>query len=235
MREPFIFNLYHGGVEGARLETILPKFDRVLNNVCALIDDTLRDIVVKSIFKASLEGYAWVLLDGGPSRAFSDFDVVMMEDDLNILKDLFVAEGEGLPRSLVNEEARFAHQILSLFSLRAESVIQLLMTSSEQSSIGLEAHNYGHRHLGDAHTLIRVLCHKKEREASKFLKRHYHLPASSVYDEGAEEDASMKSPLMADLIKRSASFRWSDKSSSSFRSLKKKIQEATSEFRHVGW
>lgn len=27
-----------------------------------------------------------MLLDGGPSRAFSDFDVVMMEDDLNILK-----------------------------------------------------------------------------------------------------------------------------------------------------
>ncbi|KAJ8555736.1 hypothetical protein K7X08_013232 [Anisodus acutangulus] len=235
MREPFIVNLYHGGVEGAQLETILPQFDRVLNNVCALIDDTLRDIVVKSIFKASLEGYAWVLLDGGPSRAFSEFDVVMMEDDLNILKDLFVADGEGLPRSLVEEEARFAHQILSLFSLRAESVIQLLMTSSEHSSIGLEAHKYGHRHLGDAHTLIRVLCHKKEREASKFLKRHYHLPASSVYDEAAAEDVSMKSPLMADLIKRSASFRWSDKSSSSFRSFKKKLQEATSDFRHVGW
>lgn len=234
MREPFIFNLYHGDVEGARLETILPQFDRVLNNVCDLIDDTLRDIVVKSILKASLEGYVWVLLDGGPSRAFSDFDVIMMEDDLNILKDLFVADGEGLPRSLVEEEARFAHQILSLFSLRAESVIQLLMTSSEHSSIGLEVHKYGHRHLGDAHTLIRVLCHKKEREASKFLKRHYHLPASSVYDEAAREDAA-KSPLMTDLIKRSASFRWSDKSSSSFRSLKKKIQEATSDFRQGGW
>ncbi|KAL3331289.1 hypothetical protein AABB24_034886 [Solanum stoloniferum] len=234
MREPFIFNLYHGDVEGARLETILPQFDRVLNNVCALIDDTLRDIVVKSIFKASLEGYAWVLLDGGPSRAFSDFDVVMMEDDLNILKDLFVADGEGLPRSLVEEEARFAHQILSLFSLRAESVIQLLMTSSEHNS-GLEAHKYGQRHLGDAHTLIRVLCHKKEREASKFLKQYYHLPPSSVYNGAAVEDSSMKSPLMADLIKRSASFRWSDKSSSSFRSLKKKIQDATSDFRQVGW
>lgn len=57
-------------------------------------------------------------------------------------------------------------------------MIQLLMTSSEHSS-GLEAHKYGHRHLGDAHTLIRVLCHKKEREASKFLKRYYHLPPSS--------------------------------------------------------
>lgn len=56
-----------------------------------------------------------------------------------------------------------------------------------------------------------------------------------MYDEAATEDASVKSPLMADLIKRSASFRWSDKGSSSFRSFKKKIQEATSDFRHVGW
>lgn len=58
---------------------------------------------------------------------------------------------------------------------------------------------------------------------------------SAVYSGAAVEDSSMKSPLMADLIKRSASFRWSDKSSSSFRSLKKKIQDATSDFRQVGW
>ena len=32
------------------------------------------------------EGFAWVLLDGGPSRAFSDSDVVLMEDDLTMLK-----------------------------------------------------------------------------------------------------------------------------------------------------
>lgn len=32
------------------------------------------------------EGYVWVLLDGGPSRAFSNSDVMMMEDDFNTLK-----------------------------------------------------------------------------------------------------------------------------------------------------
>lgn len=34
------------------------------------------------------------------------------------LKDLFIADGEGLPRSLVEEEAKFAHQLLSLYSLQ---------------------------------------------------------------------------------------------------------------------
>lgn len=33
--------------------------------------------------------------------------------------------------------------------------------------------------MDDANTLIRVLCHKKDKEASKFLKLNYHLPASS--------------------------------------------------------
>ncbi|KAL2544069.1 hypothetical protein Fot_13302 [Forsythia ovata] len=211
LRDSFLFHLYRGGVEGNRLDGILPQFDGALNTVCGLIDDTIRDLVVSSIFKASMEGFVWVLLDGGPSRAFSDPDISMIEEDLKILKDLFVADGEGLPRYLVEEEAKFSHQILSLFSLQTESVIQMLMTSSEHISVGANGRNYGQRYLGDAHTLIRVLCHKKDREASKFLKRHYQLPSSSEYDENPQEDFSVSSPLVADLIKRSASFRWSEK------------------------
>ncbi|KAI3468779.1 hypothetical protein Pfo_025442 [Paulownia fortunei] len=227
MRDSFLFYLYHGGVEGNRLDGILPEFDRVLNNVCGLIDDTIRDVVVSSIWKASLEGFMWVLLDGGPSRAFSDTDITMIEEDFNMLKDLFVADGEGLPRSLVVEEAKFYRRILSLFSLQTESLIQMLMASSEHISVGVSSYKNGQRYLGDAHTLIRVLCHKKDREASKFLKRHYRLPSSSEYDETAEENSSLSSPLVADFLKRSTSFRWSEKGHSSFRSIKKKLQEAT--------
>lgn len=32
------------------------------------------------------DGFVWVMLDGGPSRAFSDTDISLMEDDLNMLK-----------------------------------------------------------------------------------------------------------------------------------------------------
>ncbi|XP_027084431.2 protein unc-13 homolog isoform X3 [Coffea arabica] len=226
LRKSFLYRLYHGGVENSRLDSLLPSLDGALNQVCGLIDDALRDRVVSSIFRATLEGYVWVLLDGGPSRAFSDLDIPLMEDDLNMLKDLFVADGEGLPRSLVEEEAKFAHQLLSLFSLQAESVIQLLMSSSQHISVGLEVHKSGHRCLGDADTLIRVVCHKKDREASKFLKEQYKLPASSEYDEDGVEP-NFKSVLVTDLIRRSASARWSDKGHSSFKSIKKKLQEAT--------
>nr|XP_043606752.1 protein unc-13 homolog [Erigeron canadensis] len=224
LRESFLFRLYHGTVEGARLENLLPQIDSVLNRVCNLIEDTLRDMVVASICRAALDGYVWVLLDGGPSCAFSDSDITIMEDDLNMLKDLFVADGEGLPRSLVEVESKLAHQILSLFSLDAESVIHMLMMASENLSTGFGSGVRGQRSLDDANTLIRILCHKKDKEASKFLKVHYHLPASSDYLDPPSYESTPKSPIGAEFL-RSTSVKWGDKGSSSFRLLKKRFQE----------
>ncbi|CAL5360013.1 hypothetical protein CsSME_00050374 [Camellia sinensis var. sinensis] len=233
LRDSFLFHLYRGSVEGARFDSVLPYFDTVLNHICGHIDDNLRDLLVSSICRASLEGYVWVLLDGGPSRAFSVSDITMMEDDLSMLKDLFVADGEGLPRSLVEKEASFAHQVLDLFSLQTESVIQMLMSASEHISVGLESCKDGRRCLGDAHTLIRVLCHKKDREASKFLKRQYQLPASSEYGDTPTGDSNSKSSLIADHLMRSTSSHWSAKGSRSFRSMKKKFKDGSLSMRFV--
>ncbi|KAL1834842.1 hypothetical protein ACET3Z_004493 [Daucus carota] len=234
MRDTFLFRLYRGSVGSARFDNILPNFDTVLNNICDYVDDVLRDLVVASICKASLDGFVWVLLDGGPSCAFSDADINMMEEDLNMLKDFFIADGEGLPRSLVENEAQFAHQILNLYSLQTESVIQMLMTASELIPTGVESHKHGHRHLVDAHTLVRVLCHKKDKEASQFLKLHYQLPASSDYeDESPLKEPGLKPPMMADLL-RNTSMQWSNNGHDSFKSIKKKFQKVTSEIRHSG-
>ncbi|XP_052307929.1 protein unc-13 homolog isoform X4 [Populus trichocarpa] len=232
LRDQFLFHLYRGDVGSSRLESFLPHVDTVLDHICGLIDDTLRDLVVLSICRASLEGYVWVLLDGGPSRAFSDSDITMMEDDLNVLKEFFVAEGEGLPRSLVEQEAKFAQQILGLFSLKTETVIRMLMNASEHISIRVDS-QHGHMGLEDAHTLVRVLCHKKDREASKFLKQQYELPMSSEYDDTSSRDSNFGSPLIPDLLKRSTSFHWPKNGQSSFKSIRKKLQAATSEIRDV--
>ncbi|XVF51538.1 hypothetical protein PTKIN_Ptkin04bG0192800 [Pterospermum kingtungense] len=118
LRDAFLFNLYRDNVESARLENFLPDFDTVLDNVCGLIDDAVRDVVVLSVYRASLEGFVWVLLDGGPCRAFSDSDIVLIEEDLMTLKEFFIADGEGLPRSLVEQEAKFAERVLNMFSLQ---------------------------------------------------------------------------------------------------------------------
>ncbi|EOY24649.1 Uncharacterized protein TCM_016195 isoform 3 [Theobroma cacao] len=86
LRDAFLFHLYRDNVESARLENFLTDFDTVLDNVCGLIDDSVRDLVVLSVYQASLEGFVWVLLDGGPCRAFSDSDSILMEEDLMMLK-----------------------------------------------------------------------------------------------------------------------------------------------------
>lgn len=62
---------------------------------------------------------------------------------------------------------------------QTQSLIKMLIASSQNISAGVNAYKKGQRYLGDSHTLVRVLCHKKDREASKFLKRHYRFPASS--------------------------------------------------------
>ncbi|XP_050150062.1 protein unc-13 homolog isoform X3 [Malus sylvestris] len=235
LRHAFLFGLYCGNVEGARLDGVLSHIDAVLGHVCGFIDDSLRDAVVSSICRASLEGFAWVLLDGGPSRAFSDSDIALMEDDLTTLKEFFVADGEGLPRSLVEQEAKLAEQILNLYSFQTETIIQMLMAASEQISSGLDSHDQSHMRLHNAHTLVRVLCHKKDREASKFLKRQYQFPMSSEYEDTPSTDQTAGSPFRSDLTKRSTSFRWNTNSPPSFKSFKKKLQEATSEIRNVAW
>ncbi|XP_010055606.2 protein unc-13 homolog isoform X2 [Eucalyptus grandis] len=234
LRDKVLSCLYCGNVESARLDKFLFHFDTELNRICGLLDESLRDLVVLSVYRASVDAFVWVLLDGGPSRAFSETDVSLMEDDFAMLKEFFIADGEGLPRSLVEKEAKFAAQILQLFSLKTDSVIQMLLNASQQISSGLHARRHGSIP-DDAYILIRVLCHKKDREASKFLKRQYQLPMSSEYDDTSSKDSAVGSTFMSDILERSSSFHWTEKGQRSLTSFRKKIQEATSELRHAAW
>ncbi|XP_038982553.1 protein unc-13 homolog isoform X9 [Phoenix dactylifera] len=237
MRDSFLFSLYQGSVESARFEIFIPLLDGVLDYICDLIIDTLRDQVVSSICQASmvLEGYVWVLLDGGPSRVFSDSDVTMMQEDLNVLKDFFIANGQGLPHVIVEKDARLAQQIIDLYSLKASTIIEMLMSASEHVSYYPESKKPGQRCANDAETLLRVLCHKKDEVASRFLKVHYKLPKSSDYEDVLGKEPALKSSLIEDMLKSNTSFNWTEKGQRGFRMMKKKFQEATSEIRHAPW
>ncbi|VAH50366.1 unnamed protein product [Triticum turgidum subsp. durum] len=178
----------------------------VLDQVCDLIVDVLRDRVVLRVFQACMEGFIWVLLDGGPSRAFLETDVNLMKDDLAMLEDLFIAEGQGLPSDVIEKEAKLAQQILDLYVLKADTIIDLLMKASEHMSHHPEPATARRRNVHDVHTLLRVLCHKKDNGASTFLKIQYHLPRSSDYDDVPVKDAPSKVPIFSDMLNRGASF-----------------------------
>uniref|UniRef100_A0A0D9W8C2 MHD1 domain-containing protein n=1 Tax=Leersia perrieri TaxID=77586 RepID=A0A0D9W8C2_9ORYZ len=88
--------LYSGicGTHSFSLCTGLALKVHVLDQVCDLIVDALRDQVVLRVFQACMEGLIWILLDGGPSRAFLETDVDLVQQDLAMIKDLFIAEGQ---------------------------------------------------------------------------------------------------------------------------------------------
>lgn len=62
--------------------------------------------------------------------------------------------------------------------LQAGDIIEMLMNASEQITSDSNVPKFRKRSPDNADTLLRILCHKKEKEASKFLKRHYQLPNS---------------------------------------------------------
>jgi len=55
----------------------------------------------------------------------------------------------------------------------------MLRSASNHISYQPAPKSPGNRSAQDADTLFRVLCHKKDNDASEFLKLHYQLPKSS--------------------------------------------------------
>ncbi|KAH9317164.1 hypothetical protein KI387_018933, partial [Taxus chinensis] len=179
MREPFINSLYRGSVSQARIESVIHVLDSVLGQLCDVIAGPLRDQVVIGLLQASLDGFVRVLLDGGPSRVFSQDDRIALEEDMQVLKDFFMAGGDGLPKGVVENAFTPAEQIVKLHSLPTETLIEKLMHESEHISTGTDPIRYGSRSSKDSDTLLRVLCHRSDKAASKFLKKQYRLPKSA--------------------------------------------------------
>eukprot|EP00249_Psilotum_nudum_P007988 c20960_g1_i1 orf=699-4043(-) len=178
MRESFIDGLYRGGVAVSRVESVVNGLDSVLGQICEVIVQPLRDRVVLGLLQASVDGTQRVLLDGGPSRFFAQSDANMLEADLKVLKDFFIADGDGLTRGTVENATAPIQQILTLYSAETFFVIDNLRHASEQMASNTNSQR-GVKVVHDADSLLRVLCHRVDNESSVFLKKQYKLPKSS--------------------------------------------------------
>lgn len=176
MREVFLEGLYKASVASARMDEVLSHLDSVLRDICDVIAEHLRDKLILSLLQSCLDGLDRVLLDGGPSRAFAQSDAEMLEDDVHDLKAFFIAGGDGLPRGVVESAAAPVQQILNLYSLDTPIVVDNFKRSSDILGSGKTAGTSKVRSATDANTLLRVLCHRADREASKFLKKQFKLP-----------------------------------------------------------
>ncbi|CAK9316420.1 unnamed protein product [Citrullus colocynthis] len=175
LREPFIDGLYKPSVFHSRLEALIEPLDTELSKLCDIIVEPLRDRIVTSLLQASLDGLLRVILDGGPSRVFSTSDSKLLEEDLEVLKEFFISGGDGLPRGVVENLVAHVRDVIKLHGYETRELIEDLRSAS-----GGHIQSGRYKAGADSKTLLRILCHRSDSEASQFLKKQYKIPSSSV-------------------------------------------------------
>jgi hypothetical protein len=96
-----------------------------------------------------------------------------------LMQDFFIAEGDGLPRGVVENAAAPVKHVLSMYSLDTNEVIETFKHMSEQMVGGHESTGRQGPHSSlDSDKLLRILCHRNDQVASKFLKKQYKLSST---------------------------------------------------------
>lgn len=174
--------LYVGEPSSSRIEFFLQELEQNLTTITDMVHERVRTRIVADIMKAAFDGFLLVLLAGGPSRAFSRQDCQIIEDDFEALKELFWANGDGLPTDVVNKFSATVRDVLPLYRTDTESLVerfrQLTLEtygSSAKSRLPLPPTS-GQWNPTEPNTLLRVLCYRNDEVASRFLKKTYNLP-----------------------------------------------------------
>ncbi|PON67819.1 hypothetical protein PanWU01x14_099870 [Parasponia andersonii] len=174
--------LYVGEASSSRIDPFLQELEKNLLIISNTLHERVRTRIITDIMRASLDGFLLVLLAGGPSRAFSRQDSQIIEDDYKSLKDLFWANGDGLPSELIDKFSTTVRGVLPLFRTDTESLIERFRRvtletygSSARSKLPLPPTS-GQWNPTEPNTLLRVLCYRNDDAASKFLKKTYNLP-----------------------------------------------------------
>nr|GLL17077.1 uncharacterized protein LOC109190978 [Ipomoea trifida]GMC51231.1 protein unc-13 homolog [Ipomoea batatas] len=174
--------LYVGEPSSSRVESFLQELEQKLTIISNTVNERVRTRIIADIMKASFDGFLLVLLAGGPCRAFTRQDSQIIEDDFKSLKDLFWANGDGLPTDIINKYSTTVRDVLPLYRADTESLIERFRRltleaygSSAKSRLPLPPTS-GQWNPTEPNTLLRVLCYRNDEAATKFLKKTYNLP-----------------------------------------------------------
>lgn len=184
LHDVFGEGLYAGDVTTSRVSPVLEQLDAKLGEIAETSAESLRNSIAGALMRACFDCLLRVLLAGGPSRAYKEEDADQLKDDMYALKELFLADGEGLPLSEVDQVVAPAAQVLTLFELASTELVQIYLASigqgSKSSSKAPVPATTGKWSATDPNTLLRVLCYRGDDTASKFLKKTYHLKKASA-------------------------------------------------------
>ena len=159
-------SLYIPSVQESRVDKcIIEPLNSVLAALIDEVPDDLRERVADGFLDATIHLWERVVLDGGPLRAFRVSDVEDMEADLSALQSFFIADGEGLDESHVQHRTRRLCEILTLMSLETDVLARNYESMKKQ-----EDHQQHNTPARDPSLLFKILCHRADRDASKYLK-----------------------------------------------------------------
>lgn len=111
-----------------------------------------------------------VLLDGGPHRLFVIDDVRVIEGDKDKLKQMFVGDGSGVDPRKVEYAFHRIEDVLVAMELETKTLIENFKVGQETRPGEPPAKAWL-----DRNVIVRVLAHRRERSASKFLKKEFNM------------------------------------------------------------
>ncbi|KAJ4951979.1 hypothetical protein NE237_028811 [Protea cynaroides] len=173
--------LYVGEPASSRIEPLVAELEQNLEIIAETALSKFRSNLIVEVMKASFDGFLLVLLAGGPSRAFSQQDAQIIEDDFKSLRDLFWSNGDGLPSDLIGKSSKTVEDVLPLFHVNSQSLIDnfrlrtLETYGTTKSRLPLPPTS-GQWDRDEPNTLLRILCYRNDEAATKFLKKTYNLP-----------------------------------------------------------
>ncbi|XP_076908555.1 protein unc-13 homolog [Bidens hawaiensis] len=176
-------SLYVGHVVNARISPALRVLKQNLTLLSAIVTERAQHLAIKEVMKAAFEAYLMVLIAGGSGRGFTKADHEMIEDDLKHLKRVFASYEGVFTEDEVEKEAATVEGVVKLMGQPTEQLIEeFTVAACEASGMGVSSGQTlpmppttGRWSSSDANTMLRVLCHRKDRVANQFLKTTFHL------------------------------------------------------------
>ena len=174
--------LYVGDPSSSRIDPAIKELDQILAIISTGVHSRLKNRVLTALMKATFDAFLLVLLAGGPSRAFSQLDSQVIEQDFASIKELFLADGDGLPEELVEKAGMQARAVIPLFKADTESLIDRFKRAMAESGGNAVKSKLPlppttrHWSPTEPNTILRVLCHRNDEAASRYLKKTYGLP-----------------------------------------------------------
>ncbi|KAG6500681.1 protein unc-13 homolog [Zingiber officinale] len=176
----FYDSLYLGSVVGARIDAALRAMTHNMAHLATVLSERALATIQPVVMRATLEAFLMVLLAGGPGRAFARGDYDMVAKDLACLKRMF---SPACGEEVVSEAAAMADGVVALMAMPTEKLVEeFSIAACEARGLGRSLERVpmpaatGKWHRADPYTMLRVLCHRNDDVANRFLKRTFQLP-----------------------------------------------------------